>query len=193
LTGQAGQEKMKKVILGFAGEIASGKGTAAAYIEESYEGRAYSYSGPLRDIARRLYLAESRDHMQRLSTMLRENFHDNILSDVLFQDIKKDEKNVIAIDGVRRMADIASMQKLEGFRLVYIETEMRTRYERIVQRGQNSDDNEKTFEEFKEDHKREAETQIRGLKEKANFVVDNNGSFDELYKQLDEIIKKIQT
>lgn len=183
---------MNKVILGFAGEIASGKGTASAYIEEGYEGSAYGYSGPLRDIARRLYLEESRDHMQRLSTMLRENFHDDILSDVLFQDIKKDKKKVIAIDGVRRMADISSMKKLDGFRLVYIETEMRTRYKRIIDRGQNSDDSGKSFEEFEEDHKREAETQIRGLKNKADFVVNNNDSFDELYKQLDEIITKIQ-
>lgn len=187
------QKNMNKIILGFAGEIAAGKGTAAAYIEEGYEGRAYSYSGPLRDIAKRLYLEESRAHLQRLSTMLRENFHDNILSNVLFEDIKKDEKKVIAIDGVRRLADISNMQKLEGFKLVYVETDMRIRYERIVVRGQNSDDRGKSFAEFKQDHGREAETQIRGLKDKADFVVNNDGTFDDLYEQLDKIIKTIQT
>jgi len=183
---------MKKIILGLAGEIASGKGTAAAYIEEGYEGRAYGYSGPLRDIARRLYLEENRQNLQTLSTTLRRAFFDDLLSEVLFKDIEKDKKKVIAIDGVRRMSDIKSMMKLEGFRLIYVETDIRTRYERIVNRGQNSDDSGKTFKEFEEDHGRETETRIRQLKDEADFVVDNNGSFDELYKQLDEIITKIQ-
>jgi dephospho-CoA kinase len=88
------------------------------------------------------------------------------------------------------MADIAYLQKLEEFKLVYIDASMENRYGRITHRGENSDDNQKTFEEFKKDHAREAELQIRDLKGKADFVVDNNGGFEELYGQIDKIIDR---
>ncbi|MDO9231074.1 MAG: AAA family ATPase [bacterium] len=180
---------MKK-ILGLAGEIVSGKGTTAKYICEKHGGSSHRFSSMLRDVLDRMYLEISRGNMQKISTVLRENFSDNILSIVITKDVEKDEHPVIAIDGVRRLADIEFLKKLPGFKLVYIETDMEKRYERIIKRGENSDDLKKTFEEFKKDHEREAELQIKDLKNHAEYVIDNNGSLEELYKQIDEIIKK---
>lgn len=182
---------MKKIVLGFAGEIAAGKGTAAGYVEEKHGGKKFSFSTCLRDVAKRMHLEESRENLQKLSTMFRENFHDNILSEVVFEDIKEEGGEIVAIDGVRRLADIEYLKKLESFRLVYVEASMEKRHERIIKRGQNSDDIGKTFEEFKKDHEREAEQQIKELKNHADFVVDNDGSFEQLYGKLDKIIIKL--
>ncbi|MDD3498666.1 MAG: hypothetical protein PHH24_04180, partial [Candidatus Moranbacteria bacterium] len=113
----------------------------------------------------------------------------NILSMVIYKDVESDENDLIVIDGVRRVPDIEFLKTLPGFRLVYIDADIEKRYERIIKRGENSDDNSKTFEEFKKDHQREAELQIKDLKNRADVIVDNNGSFEDLYKQLDEIIK----
>ncbi len=44
----------KKIILGFAGEIASGKGTAAKYLVGRHEAATYRFSTMLRDIVERL-------------------------------------------------------------------------------------------------------------------------------------------
>ncbi len=181
---------MSKIILGLAGEIASGKGTTAKYICEKHGGNSHRFSTALRDVAARMYLEESRENLQKISTIFRENFFDDILSAVIAKDVLNDEHKIIAIDGVRRMADISYLQKIPGFKLVYIEAEMKKRYERIIGRGENTDDKTKTFEEFQKDHEREAERQIKDLKNQAEYVIDNNGSLDELYKQIDEIIKK---
>ena len=180
---------MKK-ILGLAGEISSGKGTTAKYICEKHSGSTYRFSTMLRDLLGRVYLPESRENMQKMSTIMRENFFDDILSSVIAKDVEKDQHQIIAIDGVRRLADISYLKKIPGFRLVYIEADMEKRYERIVGRGENTDDTTKTFEEFKKDHEREAERQIKDLKNHAEYVIDNNGSLEELYRQIDEIIKK---
>lgn len=179
---------MAKIILGLAGEIASGKGTVAKYLIEKYAGSSPRFSTALRDVAKRMYLAETRENLQKISTIFRENFFDDILSMVISKDVENDTHEVIAIDGVRRMADIAYLQKIEGFKLVYIDADMEKRYERITKRGENADDNGKTLEEFKKDHERETELQIRDLKNEADFVIDNNGNFEELYKQVDEIV-----
>jgi len=179
---------MAKIILGLAGEIASGKGTTAKYITEKYKGSTHRFSTVLRDVAKRVYLEENRENLQKLSTVFRENFFDDILSAVIAKDVENDEHEIIAIDGVRRMADISYLQKISGFKLVYIETDIKKCFERIIRRGENADDNEKTFEEFEKDHQREAERQILDLKDKADFVIDNNGSFEKLYRQIDNII-----
>jgi len=179
---------MPKIILGLAGEIASGKGTVAKYICEKYEGSSHRFSTMLRDVAKRMYLPENRENLQKISTIFRENFFDDILSSVIARDVENDSHEIIAIDGVRRLADIAYLQKLAGFKLIYIDADIKKRFERITKRGENSDDNGKTLEEFKKDHEREAELQIKDLKNKADFVVDNNGTFEELYAQIDKII-----
>lgn len=180
---------MPKIILGLAGEIASGKGTVAKYICEKHGGASHRFSTMLRDVAKRMYLEENRENLQKISTIFRQNFFDDILSSVIAKDVENDEHKIIAIDGVRRMADIAYLKKLPNFRLVYINTSLEKSFERITKRNENSDDGSKTFEEFKKDHEREAELQIRNLENKADFVVDNDGNFGELYSQIDKIIK----
>jgi len=181
---------MKKTILGITGEIASGKGTVAEYLIKEYNATSYRFSTMLRDVARRMYLEETRENLQKLSTIFRENFNDNLLSMVICKDVKADDNNLIVIDGVRRKADIEFLKKLSGFKLVYMEADMQTRYERIIKRGENLDDNNKTLKEFEKDHQREAELQIKDLKNKADIIIDNNGTFEDLYKQVDEIILK---
>lgn len=179
-----------KIILGLAGEIASGKGTIAKYIVEKHNGSSHRFSTMLRDVAKRMYLEENRENLQKLSTIFRENFHDDSLSVVIARDVENDNHEIIAIDGVRRLADISYLKKIDGFRLVYIEADIEKRFDRLTKREENTDDAKKTFEEFKRDHEREAELQIRDLKSCANYVIDNNDMVEDLYKRIDEIIKK---
>lgn len=180
-----------KIILGIAGEIASGKGTVAKHIEEKHSGSSHRFSTALRDVARRMHLEESRENLQKISTIFRENFNDNILSEVICQDVAEDTKQIIVIDGVRRMADIDRLKSLAGFKLVFIDANVDIRYQRIINRRENSDDEQKTYAEFVADHEREAESQVEDLKNYADFVVDNEGTFLELYHQVDKIISEL--
>lgn len=179
---------MAKIVLGITGEIASGKGTVTKYLLEKYNASSHRFSTMLRDVAKRMHLEENRENLQKISTIFRENFSDDLLSQVIYQDVQADENEIVVIDGVRRMPDIEYLKKLPGFRLIYIDTKMETRYERLIKRGENADDAKKTFEEFRIDNEREAEKRIKDLKKDANFVIDNNGTFENLYEQIDKII-----
>jgi len=181
---------MKKIILGIAGELACGKGTAAKYIVDKYDGGTHRFSNMLRDVAHRMHLEESRENIQKISTFFRQNFGEDIMSKVIYQDVAVDSHSIIAVDGVRRLTDIKYLKTLPGFKLIYIEADIKKRYERITKRGENTDDLGKSFEEFKMDHQRETELQIKDLKNEANFVIDNNRTMKDLYKQIDEIIKE---
>lgn len=181
---------MTKIILGLAGEIASGKGTVAKYLLEKHDGSTHRFSTMLRDVVKRMYLEENRENLQKLSTIFRQYFSGDILSKVIYHDVIDDNNKVIAIDGVRRYPDVEYLKTMLEFKLVYIETNMKNRYERIIKRGENTDDKNKTFEEFKKDQEREAEKDVKDLKRKADFIIDNNGTFENLYKQIDKIISE---
>jgi len=181
---------MSKLILGLAGEMVSGKGTIAKHIVEEHKGGAHRFSTILRDVLDRLYLEQSRDNIQKLSTILRKNFGEDVMAKIMYHDTQKDEHDIVVVDGVRRMADILYLEEVPHFKLVYVEADMETRYNRIISRGENTDDAKKSFEEFKKAHQDESELQIRELKNYANYVVDNNGTYADLYKQIENIIKE---
>lgn len=183
---------MTKLILGLAGEMACGKGTVAKYIGEKYHGGSHRFSTMLRDVLDRLHLEKSRENMQKISQILRDNFGDDLLARVIFEDVKNDQSEIVAIDGIRRMPDIKYLKELSQFKLVYLEADMEKRYERIIKRGENADDNNKSFEQFQKEHQNEAELRIKDLKNYADFVADNNGTIEELYRQIDEIIKECE-
>ncbi|MDD5589589.1 MAG: AAA family ATPase [Candidatus Portnoybacteria bacterium] len=182
---------MPKLVFAFAGQIASGKGTATKYLVEKYGANSYRFSTMLRDILDRLYLDQSRENMQKLSTILRSNFGEDLFSKVIASDVKKDKKNIIAVDGARRPSDFAYLKKEASCKIIYIEADIEKRYERIIKRVENPDDRKKTFEQFKKDHKGEAELKIKDLKKEADYIIDNDSDQHHLYEQINGIIKKV--
>jgi len=179
-----------KIIFGFVGLIASGKGTVNEYFKTKYNAGTYRFSTMLRDVLNRLYLEVSRDNLQTLSFIIRKNFGEDTLSKVIAEDVKRDPNNVISIDGIRRLSDIKFLSQIPGFVLVEISADMEKRFERITKRGENTDDTKKTFEQFKHDHEQEAELKIAEIAAQATEHVDNNGSYEDLYRQLDALVKK---
>lgn len=180
----------KKLILGFTGEMASGKGTAAKYFVERYGATTYRFSTMLRDIVRRLYLTEDRGHMQRISTMLRKEFGEDVLAKVMFEDAKNEGNLLVVIDGVRRLEDVKYLRAIPEFKLCYITAPMGTRHERLMLRGENAGDTTKTYEQFQKDHEGEPEREITKLEAFASEVIDNSGTLPEFYQVLDVILKK---
>ncbi|OGY44185.1 MAG: hypothetical protein A3J62_02325 [Candidatus Buchananbacteria bacterium RIFCSPHIGHO2_02_FULL_38_8] len=182
---------MKKIILGFAGPLSSGKGTVCQYLKEKYKAGVYRFSTILRDVADRLYLEQSRNNLQNLSQTLRETFGQDLLAAAIAKDVGNDKNPIIAIDGIRREPDIEYLKNLPGFHLVYIIADQKIRWQRMVKRGENTDDKQKTLEQFAKDEQGEAERQISKVAQKAKFKIDNNGNLDQLYQQIENILKKI--
>lgn len=181
---------MSKLILGFVGEMASGKGTAVSYIKEKYGATTYSFSGMLRDMLDRLYLPHTRDNMIDLSVWVRKHFGEDTMARTMANDIEKDPHEIIAVEGIRRPADIEHLKKLPGFHVVEIVADERTRFDRLVKRAQNPGDATKTLEEFQADSQKPTEISIREVAKEATEHVDNNGTVEELEGQLDALIKK---
>ena len=182
-----------KIILGFVGQLASGKGTAAKYFETKYQASTFRFSTMLRDLLTRLHLEHSRDNLIKISEAVRGTFGEDTMAKVMAKDAETSANNSIIIEGIRRMADIEYLFKLPNFVLVEIFADPHTRHERLIKRGENADDNTKTFEQFMEDHKRSTEMSIPEVAGHATEHIDNDGSVEQLYKQLDTLIEKYKS
>jgi dephospho-CoA kinase len=181
--------KNQKMIIGLVGEIASGKGTAAKYLEKKYKAQTIRFSTPLRDVANRLYLEINRSNLQSLSTTLREKFGQDLLAKIIVHDALAAKSNIVVVDGIRRLDDIKHLLKMPQFKLVYITADIKTRFERLKNRNENKDDHQKTFTQFIKDNSAETELTIPLVAKKAKIKIDNGAGLKELHKNLDSIIK----
>jgi dephospho-CoA kinase len=183
---------MPKLIIGLTGQLAAGKGAVAAYLAKNYQAEIFGFSTPLRDILKRLYLVETRANLAGLSSTLRSQFGSDLISRVITEDLKHSSADIVVLDGIRRLPDIALTKNLPGFVLVRVEADEQTRYQRLIGRGQNVDDRQKTFDQFLADHEAEADKQIPLVMAEAKYSLNNSGSLETLYRQIDSLLTELK-
>jgi dephospho-CoA kinase len=183
---------MNKIILGFVGQIASGKDASKKYLAEKYGAESCRFSTVLRDVLNRIGIENSRENMQKISTCLRQNFGEDLLANTITHDASNLQSDIVIVDGVRRMTDITHLKTLPNFFLVKIEASPEIRYERMKIRNENIGDADKSFTDFLKDHEAEADKEIPIVMSNAKYSLNNNGSFEELYEQLDTLILSLQ-
>lgn len=180
-----------KIILGLVGQLAAGKGTVADYLKKNHRAITFRFSDSLREALELFDLEISRENMQNFSTLLRKQFGENTLAKAMAKRVKNSSEKLIVIDGVRRPTDIENLINLEGFHLVHVVAEPKIRYQRQTKRAENIGDSNLTFEQFLKNEQAEADRQIPKVGKNAKFKIDNSGSLDKLYKQVERILKEI--
>lgn len=180
------------VVIGIVGEIAAGKGVTAEYLKEKYGGVVFKFSTSMRDIAARLYLEPTRENIQKVSTVLRAGFGDDIFAKVMAKDAETSSSPLIVTEGIRRPSDIVELEKLPNFHLVAVIADERTRFERVRTRNENANDAAKTWDDFKKEAEAESEARIRDIAIKAEFTIDNNSDLDALHRTIDDIMTQLR-
>jgi len=181
----------KKVILGLVGEIASGKDTMAAYLKKKYNSETISFSTPIRKILDILRLPQTRENMVKIGSEMRKAFNKTVWGKVIAEECEINPSDLITLPNVRIEYDIVYLKKMSNFFLINIEAAPEIRYQRLIRRNQNPDDATKTWKQFLEDGKLPTEITIRKVAKMAQYELDNNGGFEELYRQVDELMGKI--
>jgi dephospho-CoA kinase len=181
-----------KIIIGIVGEICAGKGAASEYLQKKYNGVIFKFSTVMRNVLDRLYLPQTRENLQALSLALRQTFGQDLFAKTMARDAEASTATMTIIDGIRRPGDVSELSKLPFFHLVTISADEKTRFLRIKERNENPNDREKTWEQFQKEAAADTEVTIRTVVPMAEFTIDNNGTLENLYRALDEIINKIK-
>ncbi|MEI6885658.1 MAG: AAA family ATPase [Bacteroidota bacterium] len=182
------------ICIGITGTLGAGKGTVVEYLEKSRGFKHYSVRGFLLDIIKRESMPENRDSMFQLGNRLRKEHGPSYVVDCLYEDAAAGGKNFI-IESIRTPGEAASLRSKGKFILLAVDADPQTRYNRITERKSETDS--VSFETFLENEEREMTSEDpnkQNLKEcirMADFVLDNSGSKEELYAQLEAILKKL--
>lgn len=185
------------MIIGLTGKNASGKGEAANYLKEKgfiY----YSLSDVIREEATKRGLEHSRDVLIRLGNESREKYGPSYLAKQTNKKIKQQGKNKnqnFVIDSIRSPFEAKELMKNKGFVLVGIDAPIELRFKRLLERNRLGD--AKTLDEFKQQEQREnlnsdTNQQIDATFGMADEVIMNDGTLEELYKKIDELLKDIK-
>lgn len=122
---------------------------------------------------------------------MNQGYGEGTLSHAIFERIKNLKADIIIIDGVRWESDVELVRIFPKNYLIYITADLKTRYERLKKRGEKEGEEETTFEQFVSEENAANELLIPKIGKGADFKIENNGSFEELKKEVREFTKRI--
>lgn len=182
------------IIIGITGTIGAGKGTIVDYLVEAKGFCHFSVREFLISEIKNRNLPVNRDSMVIVANDLRTNHSNSYIIEKLYQKAKMSGKNSI-IESIRNTGEAQFLKTHSHFNLLAVDADIHIRYQRILKRHSETDSI--TFEQFIENEKREmssTEPSSQNLSEcikLADYVLNNDGSIDELIKQLDIILNKL--
>jgi len=174
-------------MFGLAGEMLSGKSSAAKFLVQHFPVKELRMSMILNKILDLLVLPASRQNQQTLARILREQFGDYILAHAVGEYAKEQKDHVFLIDGIRKLDELKELQQRANFKLIYVKAPMQLRYQRLKQRQEKVGEELKTFEEFENAHGAESEIDIQKLLEYADFVIENSGDDQKFQADLTRV------
>jgi dCMP deaminase len=185
------------MIIGITGFLASGKG-AVSELLKAKGFIVYSCSDEIREECRKNNIEITRENLQRIGNELRQKFGPNILAKRLAERITLQglDKNYV-VESIRTPGEIEELKKLTNFSLVFVDAEAMTRYQRAKERLREKE-HISSYEEFMTSEKKELTSNdpnsqnLSKCKELSEFVIDNNGTLEDLEKKVDDLLLKLQ-
>lgn len=182
---------MTKFIIGLAGQRGSGKSTVAEYLKDKYKADIRKFSQPLSKFLAIRNLSYTRENLQDLAIALRKVFGQGVLISPLKEFIGKSKAKIVVIDGLRVWEEVEMLRSFKSNLLIYISVPVKIRFERLKKSGGKDGKEAMDFKEFIRLDRRETELLITKIGKKADVVVDNTGSLEDLHKKIDKIVKRI--
>jgi dephospho-CoA kinase len=187
---------MSKIIIGITGTLGAGKGTIVDYLVKNSGFVHFSAREDVidKEIEKR-GLPITRDNMVLVANDLRKNYGPSYVAEELFKMAQNSDKNCV-LESLRTAGEIESLRKKGKFYLFAIDAEQKTRYNRVQERKNTQSDNV-SFEKFIEQEETEMKSDdpnkqnLSKCISMADYVFENNGTLEDLYKQVDEIISEI--
>ena len=183
------------LIIGITGTLGAGKGTVVEYLREKQQFSYFSVRAFLIEELQRRGLAVNRDTLTSLANQLRKEHSPSYIVDELYRQAAATGGNAI-IESIRAVGEVDSLRKNGSFVLLAVDADAKTRYERIVLRASETDHID--YETFLANERREyANTDpnkqnLQACMKMADLKLSNNGSIEELHRQVDECLERLK-
>jgi dCMP deaminase len=182
------------MIIGLTGKNGSGKTAVSEYLQR----RGFEYhslSDEIREEVRRRSMEITREVLIRVGNELRERSGPGILAERILRRLDKSHNYVI--DSIRNPSEVEVLRSRGDFTLLAVEADVTIRFERSRKRGREGA--VRTLHEFvaeeapELDSRNPANQQLHATRQKADLVVINNGTLQELHRRLDELLPPLMS
>lgn len=183
-------------VIGLTGTVSCGKETIVEILKRKFSAYHVRLSDIIRTEMEKKKHNFNRMTLQDMGNEMRKKYGTHILAMLAIEYLNKDKK--IIIDGIRNPGEVEYLRKKYGkdFVLIAVDAPQQLRFERMLKRTKKTDP--KTFDEFvvldrRDQGEGEPEhgQQTKRCIEKADFVIVNDGSVEQLEAKVNEIIGKL--
>lgn len=182
------------VMLGITGTNGAGKGTVVEYLVKKEGFGHFSASGLITEEIIKRNLPVNRDNMILVANDLRAKNGAGYIALELLKRAGESQENRI-IESIRTLGEVGELKRRGGM-LLAVDADQKLRYERIKKRGGEKDG--VSYEEFAEQEKKEMMSEdpnkqnLTACRKMADFLIENNGTIEELEQKINEILKIIK-
>jgi adenylate kinase family enzyme len=172
---------MRPIVLGFAGQIASGKSTLSKEISQYLNWERVSFGDYVRTVARSQGQNESREVLQEIGFSLINQGMEKFCHSVLAQ-VNWKPGQPLVIDGIRHSEIVSILHQIVApleFRLVFISVARPIRNTRLIERGSTHYQNHQNIEV----HSTEVQVQTL-LPTIADLTLDGTQKTEELIQEV---------
>ena len=180
------------LIIGITGTLGAGKGTIVDFLVREKGFLHFSVRQFITEEILNRGLAVNRDTMVIVANDLRRRNSPSYITDNLYEKAILAGKNSV-IESIRTPGEIYSLKKKGKFILLAIDADPEIRYERINLRKSETDHID--YETFLENENREMNStdpnaqNLKKCMELADFKLWNNGTMEQLNRQVEEILE----
>jgi dephospho-CoA kinase len=180
-------------ILALCGPIGSGKGTVTEYLKQWHN--AYVLNAPqlLKELCDVIDAPCGRKNYQKMAVAIGEAFGGEFLLKPLLKRLPRPWPSLVIYDGIRYLAQDTYLRSLSEIKyiLVSVDAPADLRYSRVHNRLQYSDESAISRGEFDANMLHPIEHDTPKLMKLAHYHLDNSGTQDGLFEQLQPIIAQI--
>lgn len=185
--------KKPKLIVGLVGKLCAGKGLTGDYLRTKYGFYVSSCSDRIREEIAKRGEEITREKLQEIGGLLRQEFGPQVLAERTWQDICQKGAQKAVVDSIRAIEEVEFLKNLPGFYLVGILAKPEIRFQRLKERGREADP--VAWEEFTKSEERDLRQDGRDIEAclaTADFRIENNGTVEEFYQKIENLLGKIQ-
>lgn len=182
----------RPLIVAIVGEKSSGKSIVFERFKRQRGVVAFRFSDLVNELLVALGLdVRDRVNQTKLSEALRHTFGGGIYVRALMRRASATKASVVVLEGIRKLAELKEFRTYPRTRLLYITAPVKLRWERARHRKHNVrlDDHVSLKQYIQIEKTLPSEVEIPAVGRRADARIDNTGTKQELFRQVDAIIK----